>query len=156
MRTKEPHITTAYIALICSVLGWVSWGVIAIPGVIIAHTIKSDDPSTAVTIKAALRVGYSSILIGLAALTTVAFAYLGFLSRLKVALGLSEATHFNDLQAQPTFFRSPDSNQVIANWAWMGGIFLVTVVSFILLLPLIRKGYASLQSARIIRSNTSR
>ena len=156
MQTKEPHITTAYIALICSILGWVSWGVIAIPGVIIAHTVKSDDPSTAVAIKAALRAGYSSILIGLAGLTTVVLAYLGLLARLKVALGLGEAPHLNEFHAQSTFVPPPNSDPMMANWAWMGGVFFVTVIGFVLLLPLIRRGYASLQSARILRSNSTR
>ena len=156
MQSKEPHLATAYIALICSVLGWVSWGVMAIPGVIIAHTVKSQEPSTAVAIKAALRVGYAAILIGLAGLTTLVLAYLGLVARLKVALGLVESSHLEGYATPGVFVASEDSTRMMANWAWIGGIFLVTVIVFVLMLPLIRKGYASLQAARILRSNSTR
>ena len=156
MQSKEPHISTAYIALICSVLGWVSWGVIAIPGVIIAHTVKSNEPSTAVVIKAALRVGYAAILFGLAGFITLAVVYLGFVSRLKVALGFGEPSYFSGSTASGALLSSEGSDRMIANWAWTGGIFLVTVIAFVLMLPLIRKWYARFQSARILRSNSMR
>jgi len=156
MRSKEPQITTAYIALICSVLGWVSWGVIAIPGVIIAHTVKSDEPSTAVAIKAALRVGYGAILIGLAGLTTLILAYLGFVSRLKAGLSLGEVSYHDGFTAPKAFIPTNAGEGTMDNWAWIGGIFLVTVIVFVLILPLIRMGYSSFQSARILRGNNAR
>ena len=156
MQSKEPHLSTAYIALICSILGWVSWGVLAIPGVIIAHTVKSHEPSTAVAIKAALRVGYTAILIGLAGLTTLVLAYLGFVARLKGALGLVESSHIDGYTAPVGYVTSEDSTRMMANAAWIGGIFLVTVIAFVLLLPLIRRWYANIQAARILRNNSTR
>ena len=156
MQPKEPHLATAYIALICSVLGWVSWGVMAIPGVIIAHTVKSLEPSTAVAIKASLRVGYAAILAGLAGLTTVVLAYLGFVARLKVALGIVDSTRVDGYSTPGVFAVSEDRTRMMADWAWIGGIFLVTAIVLVLMLPLIRRAYAGVQAARILRSNSTR
>ena len=156
MQQREPHLTTAYIALICSALGWVSWGVIAIPGVIIAHTVKSHEPSTTIAIKAALRVGYTAILVGLAGFSALVMTYLGFVSRLKVALGLGDASHLVGSTTYATPISPEESYRIMANWGWIGGIVFVMMIVFVSMLPLLRKGYASLQAARILRSNSTR
>lgn len=156
MQQREAHLTTAYIALICSALGWVSWGVIAIPGVIIAHTVKSVEPSTGVAVKASLRVGYAAILVGLAKFFILVLTYFGVISRLNVALGIENTSQLNGYPYRGTAMNSEDLSRLITNWTWIGVFLLVTLLVLILILPLLRKGYASLQSARILRNNTTR
>jgi hypothetical protein len=156
MQSKEPHITTAHIALICSALGWVSWGLIAIPGVIIAHTIKSHEPATSTAVKAALKVGYSSILIGLAALVALGLKYLGFFTRIKNSISIEEAPTFSSSAVSETLILSEEGKTMIANLAWTAGACLAAVIVLVLILRLFRKAYVSFQSARIIRSNSTR
>ncbi len=95
MKPSEPHLGTSYIAWICSALGWATWGAIAIPGVMIAHAIKSTEPATALAAKAALRVGDIAILVGLARAIILFPTFLVIFARMKDALGFGDVTDFD-------------------------------------------------------------
>lgn len=58
--------STEVIALICAILGWVTFGFLAVPGLMIAHILagsyRRNGISKSATNRATLVVGYSSIL----------------------------------------------------------------------------------------------
>ncbi len=140
------------IALVFACLGWVTFGLLAIPGVIIAHCLKASGTVTTSTSRATFVVGYS--IIGIVSALILTPFLLTVVIRQQVANAASRESWFASELGAPAY----SSGLEIPNpGLWLAaGAGLAVLVAMPFLMTRIRSLQMKAQSARIMRMNRNR
>lgn len=161
MESKERSVHGAEVtALIFAGLGWVTFGVLAIPAVIIAHCLSSAGTATSIVTKITFRVGYTAIALALAIVLKVGFSVRNAQAEL-VSFGNSSQgsgawSRFNttpQTTAEP-FSALPSSQLTL--WLSLAGITIALLLIIPPLMNWMRRSQLKAQSDRIMRMNRNR
>lgn len=147
-------------ALIFAGLGWVTFGVLAIPAVIIAHCLSSAGTAISIVTKITFRVGYTAIALAAAIVLKVGFSVRNAQAEL--------ASFGNSLQGAGTWSRSGTAPQAAAEpfnalpnsqltlWLSLAGVTIALLLIIPPLMNWMRRSQLKAQSDRIMRMNRNR
>lgn len=148
-------------ALVFAGLGWITFGILAIPAVIIAHCLSASGASTSIVMKTTFRVGYTAI-----ALSTIVALKIWLTGRrlhqevTAAAPRMMEdgwqTNHPNgsSAAATPGLNLTADSNLVF--WLVVAAVTITILLVIPPLMNWMRRSQAKAQSARIMRMNRNR
>lgn len=140
------------IALVFACLGWVTFGLLAIPGVIIAHCLKSSGVATPSTSRATFIVGYS--IIGIMSSLFLAPFILTAVIRHQAAETMSREPLFSRGTEATSY---PSGIEISNPGLWLAaGAGVAILIAMPFLITRLRSLQMKAQSARIMRMNRNR
>jgi len=162
MIENRPSIHGAEVAaLVFAGLGWVTFGVLAIPAVIIAHCLSASGAATSIVTKTTFRVGYTAI-----AIWAMIVMKLGISARHFYSDYVAAGPRMMESEWQPSHQRgsleaatdalsnNPDSN--LALWLSLAGVVIALLLVMPPLMNWMRHSQMKSQNERIMRMNRNR
>lgn len=148
-------------ALIFAGLGWVTFGILAIPGVIIAHCLGATGAATSIVTKTTFRVGYTAIAISATIALKLWISARHVYSEV-VAAGPRmmesewQLNHQRGSSEAATEALNTSADSHLALWLSVAGIAIALLLVMPPLMNWMRRSQMKAQSDRIMRMNRNR
>jgi hypothetical protein len=156
MENKERSVHGAEVtALIFAGLGWVTFGILAIPAVIIAHCLTASGAATSIVTKITFRVAYTAIAIASAIVLKAGLSMYKVSSEIAAFRESHQGVGalYSNQVAEPLYATS-DSRLTL--WLSLAGITLALLLIIPPVMNWMRRSQMKAQSDRIMRMNRNR